>query len=602
MKKRLTCLFFALLMCLMPFVLSACSDETDKETADESERDEIYLTFYAITDSKTNEEGLKRTQEAINEVLVDRFKTHLVLKLYTADEYQAALDEQYAEFERIDAEEAERAAKIASGEIVEEESPEEDPEAEIAEEEVEKTPEELEEEARTGPQIDILYIDGAEKYYDYINKGWLLPLDSYIKLDYKILQDYLCQNLLTSAKVSGTDEEAATYGIPNNVAVADEGWYYVFDTALAEKHGFDLNINPPQLSVFASYADEIAATEPGVIPVANPAPANGVDFLGDMPGFPISVNNSEYGYFEARGVSQTYGANSALRRHFETMAHFRSSGYFADRPMTTSDRFFMDLRAGTSEDAALWESQGYTVITYRRPTAENARSLSGLYGISSRTAEDYADRAMEILSYFYTNAAFHNLLTYGVQGTNYEVNEDGRTVRLIRDDYVMDFNRSGNTILGYFPEGFAADYKDRMTALNRASKLSGFSSFYLALDEDEQEWFDQFLQQKARYQSEYEALWHGVSDWEARCDTLNTQLDALDLEGFITDVLADKYKEAAKEIRSADKNNYLTDQVYYLDELERRIEEGEMIEIPASDTADAAAGDLAGQDTGTVES
>ncbi len=594
MKKKLICLVMALVMLVLPFAMTSCEEEK-AEVVDESERKEIYLTLYTITDEKTTEEGIERIQSALDEIIFNRYKAHVILKCFTPDEYEKQLNKLYDEFKKLEEKEREDAAKEKEEEKKRQEAEKDLTKAEkrkleqerkkAAEEEKLRLEEEEaarlerikngEEDPINGPQLDLFYLPSAEDYYTAIGEERLLPLDSYLKVDYKEMFDYLSANLLTNATVAYDEEDAAIYGIPNNGVVAEEGWYYVFDTKLAEKYDFDLD-GVPQFSVFAEYVREIAEKEPDVIPIANPAPANNVDFYNDIEGFPISVSNSEYGSFEARGVMQTYGENSALREHFGYMAEFREAGYFVDREVTEKDAFFMDIRQGSAEDAEAWGEAGYTVVTYRRPATKIDLCRSGFYAISSYCAEDYQERAMEVLMELYTNREVHNLFAFGQEGVDYTVNEDGITVKNISEDYVMDFATTGNTLLGYLPEGYPADYVEKARSINRSARLSGFSSFFMILDEDSQEWFDEILALEDDCTKAYAEMCYGKADWEETCNSLLKRLDSVDLPGFITEIVTPAFRSGAKNVRSADGANYSQSEPYYQSEYEA-LEQGGML-------------------------
>ena len=594
MLKKLLCLMMALVMLCLPLALTSCEEEKTAEVVDMSERDEIYLTLYTITDEKTTEEGILRVQEALNEIIFDRYKAHLVLKCYTRDEYQQKLDELYEEFAKLEEEERLEAAKKKEEEqkIREEEKnlttaekrkrEEERRKAELAAKEQAALEEAArlerikngEEDPINGPQLDIFYLPDADSYYAAAADEKLISLDNYLKVDFKEMYDYLSKNLLTNATIAYDEEDAKLYGIPNNCVTAGEGWYYVINTDLVKKYGFEINAAAPQLSDFAAYAQTIADSEPGVIPVANPAPANGIDFYGDVAGFPIAASNAEYGPFESRGVLLTYGENSAARKHFSYMAQFREKGWFIDRATTANDNFFLDFRQGTAEDAAEWEKEGYTVLTYRRSVTETALCRNGFWGISSYCDENYQMRAMEILQALYTNVDLHNIFAFGVLGEDYVVNEDGVTVTRLTDDYVMDFATTGNTLLGYLPEGYPVDYVEQARLINRGARLSGFSSFCMLLDRDEQEWYDEICSLEDEYVAAYEKLCKGTSDWEQICDDLNKKLEDMDISGFVSDVVTDRFRPAAKKVREADKSNYSAEQIYLQSEYDKLVSGG----------------------------
>lgn len=610
MKKKLFCLWMAIMLCL-PLFLTSCAEEEEATVEDLSERKEIYMTLYTVVDEKTTEEGILRVQNALNEILVDRYKTHLILKCYTEDEYGAALDGLYEEFaEQVKLEkEEEKKAEEAAREREKYESTLTSAELKKykqqlrEEEEARKLKEEEEEKARldrikngledpiSGPQLDIFYLPTAEDYYDAISNGQLLPLDSFLKVDFKEIFDYLHPNLMTTAKVSCDEESAATYAMPTNAPIAEDGWYYVFDTELVEKYDFALtndNGVPYAMSYYQTLFDTIAASEPGVIPIANPAPVNGMDFYNDIAGFPIAVNNSEYGKFEARGATHTYGEYSPVREHFRCMADFRAAGYFVDREMTTADNFFADIRQGSLSDVAEWEAQGYTVLTYRRPSTSIDLCRSSFYGISSYCDDEYQVRAMEVLKALYTDAALHNVLAFGVAGTDYVLNEDGITVTKLCDDWSIDFGATCNTLLGYLPEGYPADYVKLARDTNLNTRLSGFSCFFLSLDEDELEWYEEILNYQDECTALYEQMCSGVANWEELCAQINENLDYVDFSGFMDEIFNDLYKTSAKTVRENDEDNYKKEPIRFQSEADRleqgtveeESEEGETVEEP----------------------
>lgn len=594
MMKKLFSLFLVLAMLCLPLALTACEDEGPATVEDKSERAEIYLTLYTITDEKTTQDAIERVQNAMNKILVDRYKTHIVLKCFTEDEYQAQLDQLYAAFAAEEAEELKRAAEEKEAEKkrkeeeknltssekrkLEEQRKREEEEAKAKAEEEEAARLERikngEEDPISGPQLDIFYLPTKEAYYTAAAEEKLVSLDTYLKVDFKEMYDYLSKNLLTNATVAYDEGDASLYGIPNNGVIAENGWYYVINTELVNKYGFKLNTAAPQMSEFAEYAAIIKAQEPGVIPIANPAPANNVDFYNDVAGFPIAVNNSEYGPFEGRGVLLTYSENSLIRNHFSYMADFRAAGYFIDRPTTANDNFFLDFRQGSAADVEQWKSEGYTVLTYRRPSTKIDLCRNGFYGISSFCDEDYQMRAMEVIQALYTNRDLHNLFAFGEADVDYTVNEDGVTVTRISDEYVMDFETTGNTLLGYLPAGYDVNYIQTAQAANRDARLSGFSSFCLVMDQDEQEWYDEILTLENECVAAYDRLCKGVSDWEQICNALDAKLEAVDLTGFVDDVITERYRSAAKKIREADKDNYTVNEVYYQSEYDALMSAG----------------------------
>ena len=118
MSKRLISLLLAVVM-LCSLCLTACSnssDEEDEKKTDETLRQNVVLTIYAVTADSTTEEGLAAVEEKINNYCVAKYKTGIDLRFYKASEYQNALNDMYDKFAALDEEEAiaARAAAEAS--------------------------------------------------------------------------------------------------------------------------------------------------------------------------------------------------------------------------------------------------------------------------------------------------------------------------------------------------------------------------------------------------------------------------------------------------------------------------------------------------------
>ena len=124
MTKRLISLMLAMVM-LLSLCMTACSSETPSETAEgeegvavETQRKNLALTIYAITDGKTTDEGLAIVEEKISNYCVAKYKTAIDLRFFTEEEYQAGLNDMYDKFAAKEAEqkkaEQEAAAIVAS--------------------------------------------------------------------------------------------------------------------------------------------------------------------------------------------------------------------------------------------------------------------------------------------------------------------------------------------------------------------------------------------------------------------------------------------------------------------------------------------------------
>ena len=99
MTKKLVCLFLSLLM-IMSVCLTACGQKTDAEVeedlADDASANAATIVLCLMSDQKVEQETVDAITEAANAITEKKFKTRLVLKYFTADEYYQQLEASYA--------------------------------------------------------------------------------------------------------------------------------------------------------------------------------------------------------------------------------------------------------------------------------------------------------------------------------------------------------------------------------------------------------------------------------------------------------------------------------------------------------------------------
>lgn len=518
LKKTISLLLAAvMILSAVSIMFTSCSFGDEEVKADIGEnvttRKPLTLTLYGVTGETTTPEAIKAVEERLNRFSETEYSTTLVLKLYTEDEYRDVLDQAYeklqheaevAEFcdgarkirERVDKKrnklltEAEQSAKTAA----EKKAATEKAEAEAkAAEELAAAIEagEAEPEPLAEGQVDIVFINDFDHYIDSINTAdtdpVIIPLDSYLKLDSKILTDYIHPTLLSAAKIGGS-----TYGLPINKGIETETTYYVLDAELVEKYQFDTT----QLMNFANveyFLADIKANEPDVIPLLRaPEEIQGYDFYNNEIGNPIGITNPEFGEYIPVSCRRTY-SEFTVTNFFDIMSDFRKYGYLPEIGAdTTGMRFAVDIRKGTDADVKKWEEEGYIVEVYKTARATTENTLGAMYAISAYSK--YPDRCMEILEMLYTQPEFKNLYTYGIEEVNYKVNPDNTVTRL-NDEYMMDFMKSGNTFIGYLDEGMDPDYVKNAVAKNFSVKRHGFLAYTINLTEEEQKAYDYYVEQ-----------------------------------------------------------------------------------------------------------
>jgi len=150
-----------------------------------------------------------------------------------------------------------------------------------------------------------------------------------------------------------------------------------------------------------------------------------------------------------------------LHAAFATIANlnqeFREKGLFAAAPAAAGAERAAYLFQATLEEklaveaADLADGYEYEYIMYGNPIASKEELQSAMYAISV-SSKIPVMRTMEIITLLNTNKAFKNTFTYGVLGTHYIYNDDGRIERINRD-YMIDMDYTGNHFIADLAEG-----------------------------------------------------------------------------------------------------------------------------------------------------
>lgn len=257
MKTKLICLTLSLLMLLTCLLTSCANDKTQEGGAEETtDNSAKTITMWVVTNEETTEEAQAKVNEAFTKITKSKFKTNVVLKFCTEDEYYEKLEgaikanqadillkeehdkalRLYLRAHKGEKDPAELTLdfyaenpKYAKFQNVKDDSEEET----VGEDEtlvndwgiVEiKYPEAKEN------QVDIFYLSGYDKYVEYYNNEWLSSLGEELNTSSKKINDYVSKALLDGVQIEG-----GIYAIPNNVAIG-EYTYMMLDKALFDAY------------------------------------------------------------------------------------------------------------------------------------------------------------------------------------------------------------------------------------------------------------------------------------------------------------------------------------------------------------------------------
>lgn len=485
MKKRLFCLFLCLLT-VLSVVLTSCSDKTEDEAtdaiADEASESAVTLTMWIVSEDKVSDAAAAAVSEAINAITKSKFKTQLVLKYLTEDEYESTLRSTITAYE-----EAKKNQGVVETEAVETETGDvavtDETETNEFGMSVIKYPELI------ANQVDIIYVKGEKMYTSFIANEWLSELDTELSSSSKKIKEYVSTTLLSAAKYNGT-----TYAIPNN-RVIGEYTYMLLNKELMAKYAQDAYAKLDMIDGFYdddlySFLNLVHMFEPNVIPLDLNEEFN-YQFYLDMLAHYWNIDSKDYsiklGEFSVFGYyydniedltrgSTILGYNSLFEdedfvEDYLQLNRFRMDDYFGDATAENKTAAVKFVK-GTYADLAEYNDEYYSVIV-EYPTASSADIYDNMFGVCKYSKS--VSRSMEIITYLNTNADFRNLLQYGIEGTHYEVNTDEHgnfvSIKRLTDDYNMTLDATGNMFIAY-PDteaDMSADVWDSGKIQNRSS-------------------------------------------------------------------------------------------------------------------------------------
>lgn len=475
MNKRIICLLLSAIM-LFSVALTGCSKKTDdeameqvNETASEST---MTLTMYLMSESEVSEEQASKIEEAVNKITKSKFKTRLILKYFTEEEYNDALEDAFQK--TADEKEAKKAAEKALKEAIKrgEATSAVTSEGTTAEETIinELGVTELKYPTVSEHQVDIFYLGGYDQFMEYYNKGRIVELDENLSTDAKTLNTYIFGDYFTNIKFNTKD----TCVIPNNLVIG-EYTYMLLNKEMLAKYHYSANNNFTSLVCdnaqdflklvntydrenyvpLRSYTGELDVANIGYI---------GVDF--DANGNPYYTN--EFSLMGGSTSEKVFAAennyipydnilyNDSFVEQLETLVTYKENGYYAgagesDKP------FAVGYMKGTPVDV-LQYTDDYEIVVVEKPKMTTADAYDHTFAVSSNTSS--TSRSMKIITYLNTNETFRNLILYGIEGENYEIvektakNLNGvdtvyKTVRKLNDDYDMALEKTGNIMIAY---------------------------------------------------------------------------------------------------------------------------------------------------------
>ncbi len=491
MKKRLLALILCLIMILPTALFVGCAKEDDETKSDleESSRPTKSYVMWVMAEDGMDEEQAEAVEEAINKILKSKFKTRLDIKFVPEDEYYAKLE---AEIEAM------REAQEAADDI----DPEPDDGEEVVTEEETIINEngflEYKYPAFEEHQVDIFFLGGFERYKEYVENGWLCPLDSKLEEGAnKKLDDYINYQLLAAMTIV----DGQVCAIPNNRAIG-EYTYLLLRKDLMDKYYYGVS-DITSITDAKEFLEDVKAYEKDYDPIAYDSyreptlvhywsidpdtlkyDSSKFSIIGS-----IFENNVTYNFVKGSSLSQLTATSRQLaftslftksdyQSQLLALKYYDCYDFYADE--NSEKDFALSIVKGDAALADEYSDEYYVkVIDYPRASTEDVfESMFAVceYGGEARDESDI-ERVMEVITYLNTNSDFRNLLQYGIENVNYTVKADGTIKRTDSNKYFMDINKTGNVFIAYPEEGMSADVWEYAKKQNQDMKIDCLLGF-----------------------------------------------------------------------------------------------------------------------------
>ncbi len=520
MKKILSLILMMTTLLSVMFVFSGCETGlVSTVTANDAKAQTLVIA--AIKDEKTTNEAIAAVQNALNEITESKFNTHVILRLFTAEEYAAQI---LGMSQRLEAEQQkyESSSNSSGGgkkdNIVSDDRYDLIDSNEKNQYTVEANGDLTYKDEFGRPvtvypkvsddQIDLVFIDSLRTYYNLVDKKYVIPLND----DYAAKPDlgkYITTSFLSQmGKVADGKENAGNiYAIPNNYVARDYD-YILVNKKLYDYYCYDIHcdVNPldkddtsgcNDLTDFEYFLQDVAKNNATVAEelrvdkiLYNYTGTQWESFYGNGDGIGTALvfpsTRRQFNYSGTRFTVDSIFAKGLFKKTQSILYSMRTE--YANAPyegecffMSTEEEvgykvpaanmadnaetFALAMVSGDSSVAEYYNQDDYYVVKIGTPIADN-QLFSSMFAVSTFSStgvdsngirvpekiENYEElrnpRCFEIISMLQTDTDVVNLLTYGVQGINYDVyDNDEKAYNIGKNGYFPVLGKMGNTFL-----------------------------------------------------------------------------------------------------------------------------------------------------------
>ncbi|MEY8392233.1 DUF3502 domain-containing protein [Lachnospiraceae bacterium] len=388
-------------------------------------------------------------------------------------------------------------------------------------------------------QIDLLFCHN-NLFQEMLMNNELCQLDGLLETFGRGIIDAVGRDMIDICKVQGK-----LYGLPNNRDYA-VGWQgYILRKDILDKYGIrkeDITSEEKLEIVFAIVK--------GAEPELEIVDCDNTTMLGNQY-FTDNANNSPF------GVHMDYGREQKLTNVFKTKEYrealervyrWRQLGYLEKDPFKITDSIDNRMRNGTlfayacrgkpgiEQQEKLSHNRDVVFVQFgENAVIGNAASVMP-WAIPANTVS--AEKSMQLLNLFYTDAEIMNLFSYGIEGVHYVKKANGQITvpeGKSTNPFIGEAWRMPNQFITYVWEGNPPTHWQNVRRINEESIHGCDYGFYFDITPVSTE----YLELTSIYNKYRVILENGLVDPEEGLEQMNRELEA----NFIEEVIAEKQRQ-----------------------------------------------------------
>ena len=268
--------------------------------------------------------------------------------------------------------------------------------------------------------------------------------------DQSIIREYTVDEMQLDGSVVKVTKKAGAVVLVNGFDFIAQLAAIEYNFGVEEATGEEI-IKPAIVNI-APYLLEREYSELNItVPSALLAAAKTVD--GKLLAFPNARTLGEYTYLVINEeiASKTLKFSPTELSSYKT---YEETAALRDAMVANSfdpDDYVM-IKKGSYSDKAKLEAEGYICNIVATPSVSASDAYASAYAIVDSGVDVVNDRAMRVINALSKNAEIRNILQYGIEYTNYTV-ENGTVVRKEgNDSYVMNYMYTGNAFILMYSE------------------------------------------------------------------------------------------------------------------------------------------------------